>query len=340
MSELISTADLARRLSTHAQAVCECYLSNGKKAGRYWIVGDALNSEGQSLHVRLTGPSYGPGAAGKWTDEATGEHGDLLDLIRTNRSLDDFTALREEVLRFLSEPAHLINPVRETVRPNSRPAARRLFAMAKPVACTLAEQYLRSRGLAFPAFPSALRFHPACYYRPDSSSILQQWPALLAAVTDERGEITGLLRTYLSRDAPGKAPLAFPRLAMADLNGFAVRFGVADDALIVGEGLETVLSLKLALPGLPAAAALTANHLRAFALPRTLKRLYVAADNDRPGLSARDFVQARAEEMRIAVTTLLPDHDWNLALTDLGLDEMRARLLQRLSADDRVRAMG
>ena len=33
------------------------------------------------MFVRLTGPA-GKGAAGKWTDAATGEHGDLLDLIR------------------------------------------------------------------------------------------------------------------------------------------------------------------------------------------------------------------------------------------------------------------
>lgn len=94
-------ADLARRLSGHAEAVCEYYLSNGKKAGRYWMVGDVMNTKGRSLHVRLTGPASGPGAAGKWSDEATGEHGDLLDLIRINRQLQTFHALREEVLRLV-----------------------------------------------------------------------------------------------------------------------------------------------------------------------------------------------------------------------------------------------
>lgn len=34
-----------------------------------------------SLYVRLTGPTSGPGAGGKWTDSATGQHLDLLDLI-------------------------------------------------------------------------------------------------------------------------------------------------------------------------------------------------------------------------------------------------------------------
>lgn len=335
-----SAADLARRLSAHAQAVCETYLSNGRKAGRYWLVGDAMNSEGQSLHVRLTGPSYGPGAAGKWSDEATGEHGDLLDLIRINRGLDHFPDLRDEVLKFLSEPAHLIKPVRETVPTNSRPAAKRLFAMAKPLPNTPAANYLAARGLSFSAFPSALRYHPACYYRPDAKSILQQWPALLAAVTDSHGEITGLLRTYLARDGSGKAPLTFPRLAMGELNGHAVRFGAADEVLAIGEGLETMLSVKLALPGLPVAAALTANHLRAFELPPHLKRIYIAADNDAPGLAARDVLQARAEAMAITVTTLLPDaDDWNTLLRDVGVERVRAALLPRLDPTDRLTAL-
>src|SRR3954467_10839686 len=72
-------ADLARRLSEHAEAVCRAYLSNGRPRRRYWSAGDVANSPGRSLYVRLHGPTSGPGAAGHWTDAATGEHGDLLD---------------------------------------------------------------------------------------------------------------------------------------------------------------------------------------------------------------------------------------------------------------------
>ena len=74
-------SDLARRLGNHAEAVCRTYLSNGRREGRYWMVGDVRNTPGRSMFVRLTGPESGKGAAGKWTDAATGEHGDLLDII-------------------------------------------------------------------------------------------------------------------------------------------------------------------------------------------------------------------------------------------------------------------
>lgn len=87
MSETAS--DLARRLGRDAEAVCRHYLPAGRREGRYWLVGDVENSPGRSLFVRLRGPESGKGAAGKWTDAATGEHGDLLDLIAAREHLTD-----------------------------------------------------------------------------------------------------------------------------------------------------------------------------------------------------------------------------------------------------------
>ncbi len=63
-----SAAELAHRLARKAEAVCRHYLSNGRRQGRYWLVGDVQNTPGRSLFVRLTGPDSGRGAAGKWTD--------------------------------------------------------------------------------------------------------------------------------------------------------------------------------------------------------------------------------------------------------------------------------
>jgi hypothetical protein len=65
-------ADLARCLARDAEAVCRHYLSQGHRRGRYWVVGDVANTPGRSLFVRLAGPDSGKGAAGKWTDAATG----------------------------------------------------------------------------------------------------------------------------------------------------------------------------------------------------------------------------------------------------------------------------
>src|ERR1700757_1376720 len=99
-----AAAELARRLARDTEAVCRHYLSKGRRSGRDWIVGDVQNTPGRSLYVRLQGPDYGPGAAGKWTDAATGEHGDLLDLIALNRDLPRLGEVLDEARAFLALP--------------------------------------------------------------------------------------------------------------------------------------------------------------------------------------------------------------------------------------------
>ena len=63
-----NASDLARRMARQAEAVCRHYLSNGRREGRYWLVGDARNTPGRSMFVRLKGAESGKGAAGKWTE--------------------------------------------------------------------------------------------------------------------------------------------------------------------------------------------------------------------------------------------------------------------------------
>src|SRR5262245_9394478 len=97
-------SDIARRLAQNAEAVCHHYLSNGRREGRIWRVGDVDNTPGRSMAVRLSGPDSGAGAAGHWTDFATGEHGDLLDVIARTCSLHAFRDVLEEARRFLRRP--------------------------------------------------------------------------------------------------------------------------------------------------------------------------------------------------------------------------------------------
>jgi hypothetical protein len=63
-----SIVDIARRLAANAEAVCRHYLSNGRREGRYWLVGDVHNTPGRSLYVRLSGSASGDGTAGRWTE--------------------------------------------------------------------------------------------------------------------------------------------------------------------------------------------------------------------------------------------------------------------------------
>lgn len=336
MSE--SAAELARRLAREAETVCRHYLSSGRREGRYWLVGDADNTPGRSLYVRLRGPDSGKGAAGKWTDAATGEHGDLLDLIARVRRLDSLRDALDEARRFLSLPRP--GPARHlpSAPIGSPESARRLFAMAQPIRGTLAESYLRRRGITALHDVGALRFHPRCFYRAHDDAPRETWPALLAAVTAPDGTIAGVHRTWLARDGAGKAPVATPRRAIGRLLGHGVRFGAAQDVLAAGEGLETMLSLRCVLPGMPMIAALSANHLAALVLPPGLRRLYIARDNDAAGRHAADTLAARAEAAGIEALTLTPTaDDFNADLRRFGPQAMAAELRVQLAPQDVAR---
>jgi hypothetical protein len=337
---------LAARLGRQAEAVCRHYLSAGHRSGRYWIVGDPQNTPGRSMFVRLVGPATGKGAAGKWTDAATGEHGDLLDVIREALGLTEFRDVAEEARRFLSLPQPKLVGTEQngSVLPasaGSPEAARRLFAMSVPIAGTLAETYLRSRGITDLRGIGSLRLHPRCYYRPESHVQTETRPAMVAAVTDLAGRQTGAHRTWLGSDGSGKASVATPRRAMGELLGHGVRFGVAADVLAAGEGIETVLSVRMALPAMPMLAALSAAHLAAIVFPQSLKRLYVIRDRDPAGDGARDSLVARATSIGIETIGLTPvGGDFNDDLHVLGIHALRAALEAQLHSEDVSRFIG
>jgi hypothetical protein len=213
--------------------------------------------------------------------------------------------------------------------------------MATPITGTLASFYLRARGIAPTPNTAALRFHAHCWYRrvdgsPDDAR--DAWPALIAAVTDLNGTIMAVQRTWLDPSGHRKAPLATPRRAMGNVLGNAVRFGGVCDVMAVGEGIETVLSLRCALPALPLAAALSATHLAAIHLPETLRRLYIVRDNDPAGRRAVAALTERTQQAGIECLTLVPDlGDFNDDLRQLGADALAAAIRPQLAPEDLVR---
>jgi Toprim domain len=206
---------------------------------------------------------------------------------------------------------------------------------SQPIAGTIAELYLCSRGIAALQDAPALRFHPRCYYRPDVDAPTEVWPALVAPVTDLAGSVTGAHRTWLDPTGEDKAPVDTPRRAMGHLLGHGVRFGVVTDVVAAGEGIETMLSVRSALPDLPMIAALSANHLAALLFRVTLRRLYVVRDNDPAGDFAVATLTEQARAAGIEALTLSPTlGDFNEDLRRLGIDHLRAVLRVQLGPED------
>ena len=314
-------AVIAAALGARAEDVCRRYLPQGRRQGRYWVAGDLDGARGRSLFVRL----HGPGTPGKWTDAAVGSHGDLLDLIRYRIDAPTLRAALDEARAFLALPA---SPAAgDAGAYDATEAARRLWQRCRAVDGTHAETYLRARGLARCRFP-ALRFHPELRYR--EGSAVRRLPALVAAVTGDDGAVHGVHRTWLDPHRPAKADVASPRKALGRIYGLAVRFGTpADDlaTLLVGEGIETVLSLVTAVPDITAAAALSAGSLGAFSAPPAFRRIIIARDNDFEGERAAERLARRCARAGVAATVIIPEGgDFNDDLAALGAAVLAARL--------------
>ena len=327
----MNAADTAAALAAHSEDVCRKYLPNGRRQGRYWCAGDVRGAEGRSLFVRLEPP----GPVGKWSDPAEHLHGDLLDLIRLATGARSLREALAEAHRFLAQPRTPASSRPDTY--DRTAAARNLWNRCRPIDGSRGEAYLHARGIRRCRFP-ALRFHHALPYRCEAGG-WRRYPALVAAVAGDDGEVTGVHRSWLDPVHPVLAPVSRPRKALGRIHGLAVRFGqpAAASTLLVGEGIETVLSLVTVLPdgalraadpsGTFAAAALSAGSLGAFVPPSHIARLIVAQDRDEAGERACRRLQLRCTRLGIASAVLLPaGNDFNDDLRSLGPQPLAHRL--------------
>ncbi len=260
--------------------------------------------------VRASGA---PGIPGKWQDAATGEHGDLLDIIKLTQNLPDLSGAMREAAWFLGASPPLLPftwrpaPLSEAERIG---AARRLFAVAGPLAGTLGEKYLKRRGIVLKDCHRSLRFLPDAWFDRHTRR-----PALIAGVRDNTGTLTGVARYFL--DAHGRL---IERRALGRLNGHAVRFdppGCAGtpENLLVGEGLESTLPFAVPGPGFAFAATLSTAHMAAFIIPPNTHRLVIAADKGFAGEHAALRLLGRATAQNVATEIILPrlkdfNDDW------------------------------
>lgn len=308
------------------------------------MIGDVAGTPGRSLYVRLFETERG--AIGNWVDAATGEHGDLIDLIRLNQRHGRLAETIDEAERFLSLPPSADDEQRNRspgppARAGSPAAARRLFAASKPIIGTLAATYLHSRGIRHLADLPALRFHTRCYYRPNDDDVPGTpgaFAALIASVTDDDDLQTGTHRTWLDPSGNKKAAVASPRRAMGNILGNAIRFGHTQDVMAAGEGIETMLSLREVLPTFPLAAATSSSHLAAILFPTSLRRLYVARDRDAAGDAAFSILTERAQAAGIELLPLMPAlGDFNDDLRLHGPSVLGERVVTQLQEADRAR---
>lgn len=207
-------------------------------------------------------------------------------------------------------PPKLIEPNPDAIK--KADFAFRIWQAAKPPEGTLVETYLRSRGLLLPPTP-ALRFHPGL---PHPSGGI--WPAIIALVTDSvNGTPRAIHRTFLAPDGSGKALVDPQKMMLGSCRGGVVRLGKPSNVLMVGEGIETCLSVQQ-VTGTPAWAALSASGLRSLNMPPSIKHLTLLTDGDKVGESAAHACakQSRREGRTVRIARPPTGIDFNDMLMD------------------------
>lgn len=187
-------------------------------------------------------------------------------------------------------------------------------AAARIAPASLSARHLAGRAIGLdPARLDALRHHPAAplsVYREGRA----HRPAMLAAIRTPAGRLSAVELVYLAPGGRRDERLRLPRKTVGVLPpGAAVRLGLASGALVVGEGVMSVLSACEAL-GRPGWALLSAQNLAAWTPPPEIDQVIIAADRGGPGEAAAAALHARLCARGLEVSIRLPPggfEDWN-----------------------------
>lgn len=190
--------------------------------------------------------------------------------------------------------------------------ARSIWRAAEPIKGTVAETYLRHRGIHI-QLPETLRFARLRYGRSR-----EQYPCLIAAVTIGDRRLIGIQRTFLAEDGNGKAPVPKPKLSLGSVRGGAIRLAPVTRSLIVCEGLEDGLTLQQEL-GASVWVSAGASMLPAMEFPEFVQSVAIGGDGDAAGQSGAQNAAASFSRRGLETRTFFPNEphkDFNAELME------------------------
>ena len=139
----------------------------------------------------------------------------------------------------------------------------------------------------------------------------------------EGGEGFAIHRTYLRRDGLAKSQVSPSKAMLGAVTGGAVRLTATQGPIVVGEGIETALSLSCGLIDRPVTlwAALSASGMRGLRLPETISELIIASDGDAEGRKAAHTLAVKADALgwKVSSLTAPEGQDWNDVLNEQGV---------------------
>lgn len=316
--------EINEKLSDRVHEFCRKYLPNGVMAGSVYLIGNAMGDPGRSMWVGLH--RRGAFLPGMWKDAGDGSgatgHGDLLDILALQKG--GFREGLAEARKFLSlpptraeAPAQAAEQFHTTpTDANASERAARLYRRADALFGSLGARYLRDERAIDVATLSRcpVRYLRSTFYKLDPPEKAAGYdyskfktaqfgsaegyliPALILGISDPEDKIVGVSRQFLD-PAGGKAKVYTPKSMLGAAKGNACRMPGRDDGtVIVGEGFESMASIRSELPQANVDAAFTAAHLAAYCWKASTRRLLIAADRDSNGVGERaaQVLQERA----------------------------------------------
>ncbi len=194
---------------------------------------------------------FGCGASGDVIRFVMEHHGksfaEAMEILggRAELVVDPEVRARQQAKRDADQRAEQAKAQRKAA--SIRETARGIWQESVPLIGTLAELYLRGRGVDFALERfTALRFHPSVLYRDQATGKdVGRFPALVAGVRDPMGQFCGIWRIYLDERGAKLGTVANAKLGLGQYTdvGGSVWLGDPQAQANVCEGIETGLGI-------------------------------------------------------------------------------------------------
>jgi hypothetical protein len=228
---------------------------------------------------------------GLWNCRGCGRGGDVIDLVMHLDGVGHRDAVRTLVGDEHRPVMPPVKPVHDTTADDAKQTSRTLALWhdASPIWGTLAQDYLRGRGLEPPPGDDVLRFHSRCPFGPGIT-----YACMLALYRDiKTNEPKAIQRTALDPDGN-----KIGRLSLGPVGGGAIKLDAdenVEQGLHIGEGLETCLATRQI--GLrPCWSVGSAGGIRAFPVLSGIDAITILVDHDQADRNNRRAGQEAALE--------------------------------------------
>lgn len=275
-----------------------------RRAGREMVGLCVFHSErSPSLHVN--------DATGFYHCFGCGAGGDAIRFVMETEGLRFMAALRWLGAAGLPpvDPEQRAKAVAEdaAARADAIAEATSVWEKGQPAAGTPAEVYARSRGIVA-SLPASIRFvRTYAWHNRETGELGPDLPAMIGAVVDGQGSLTGLQRIFLADGGRAKASIKKPKRTLGRVLGGALRLGPPAAEIIICEGPEDGLTLAQEIPDASVWVTLGTGMMPSVQYPPEVKSIVLAGDNNDAGRAAVERSALALNDAGYSVRVMFPE---------------------------------